>query len=151
MQSLNLPAFPFRIREEEDKKQIFDIFRRKFVSLTPEEWVRQHFMAWLLVQKQYPLGLIAVEVSLKYHWMQKRADAIIYGTDGQPLMIVECKAPSVKLSQDVFDQIARYNFNFGVKYLLVTNGLVHYCCLKKGEGNDWVFLEEVPDYPSLNG
>lgn len=150
MQSLNLPAFPFRIREGEGRKQIFDVFRKKYVTLTPEEWVRQHFLAWMHLQKQYPLGLIAVEVSLKYHRLQKRADAIIYGKDGQPLMMVECKAPSVKLTQEVFDQIARYNFSFGVKYLAVTNGLVHYCCRREGESTSWVFLEEVPDFEALS-
>lgn len=149
MQTLNLPAFPFRTREEEGKRQIFDVFRKRYVSLTPEEWVRQHFLSWLHLHKHYPLGLIAVEISLKYHQLQKRADSIIYGKEGQPLMMIECKAPSVRLSQDVFDQIARYNFSFGVKYLVVTNGLVHYCCRREGEGTDWVFLEEVPDFDSL--
>ena len=147
MQTLNLPSFPFRTRDIDGRLHIFDVFRKKYVVLAPEEWVRQHFLTWLHIHKQYPLGLIAVEVSLKYHRLKKRADAIIYGKEGQPLMMVECKAPSVGLTQDVFDQVARYNFNFGLKYLVVTNGMVHYCCRR--EGDHWIFLEEVPDFGDL--
>jgi predicted type IV restriction endonuclease len=150
MQSLNLPVFPFRFREEDDKKLIFDAFRKKFVSLTPEEWVRQHFLTWLHLHKGYPMGLIAVEVSLKYNHMQRRADAMVYGKNGQPLMIVECKAPEVQITQEVFDQIARYNFSFGVKFLAVTNGMKHYCCKKTGVDLQWEFLEEVPGFENLS-
>lgn len=150
MQSLNLPVFPFRIRQEGEKKVIFDAFRKRFVALTPEEWVRQHFLTWLHLHKGYPMGLIAVEVSLKYNNMQKRADAMIYGINGQPLMIVECKAPEVQITQEVFDQIARYNFSFGVKFLAVTNGLKHYCCKNTGAGLQWKFLEEVPGFENLS-
>lgn len=149
MQSLNLPTFPFKVIEKEGKKMIFDSFRKKYVALTPEEWVRQHFLAWLHFNKGYPAGLISVEISLMYNKLQKRADAIIYGKAGQPLMMVECKAPEIKITQDVFDQIARYNFSFGVKYLAVTNGLEHFCCKKNGDTPQWTFLDEVPTYENL--
>ncbi|HSV87538.1 MAG TPA: type I restriction enzyme HsdR N-terminal domain-containing protein [Bacteroidales bacterium] len=150
MDLLNLPAYPFRIREVEGRKQIFDIFRKKYVSLTPEEWVRQHFLVWLNKNLGYPAGLISVEASLKYNNLKKRADAIIYGKNGKALLIVECKAPDVKLTQNAFDQLARYNFAFGVRHLLVTNGLNHYCCVRKDKGTDWVFLEEIPAFDNIN-
>ncbi|MBW6496909.1 MAG: type I restriction enzyme HsdR N-terminal domain-containing protein [Bacteroidales bacterium] len=150
MESLNLPVFPFRLKEEGGKRLIFDAFRKKYVSLTPEEWVRQHFLAWLHLHKGYPAGLIAVEVSLKYNNMQKRADAMVYGREALPLMMVECKAPGVKITQAAFDQIARYNFSFGVKYLAVTNGLEHFCCMKTDDGPGWIFLEDIPDFGQLS-
>ncbi len=150
METLNLPVFAFRLKQEGKKKLIFDTFRKKYVTLTPEEWVRQHFLVWLHLHKGYPAGLIAVEVSLKYNNMQKRADAIIYGKEARPLMMVECKAPEVKITQEVFDQIARYNFSFDVKYLAVTNGLEHFCCMKTDDGPGWVFLEDIPDFGQLS-
>jgi len=150
MQSLNLPVFPFKVADQEGKKMIFDSFRKKYVALTPEEWVRQHFLAWLHFHKGYPVGLIAVEVSLLYNNLKKRADAIIYGKNGQALMMVECKAPEVRITQDVFDQIARYNFSFGVRYLAVTNGIDHYCCIRTDNGQQWTFLDEIPSYDKLS-
>jgi predicted type IV restriction endonuclease len=150
MVQLNLPAYHCKLVQEQEKTLIFDSFRKKYVVLTPEEWVRQHFLHWLVGSKGYPLGLIAVETSLKYNRLNKRADAIIYNKAGKPQMIVECKAPEVKITQDAFDQIARYNFGFGVKFLAVTNGLQHYCC-RMQEGEDgWQFLEEFPDFQQLN-
>jgi len=149
MQQLNLPCYPFRLVEKEGKKHIFDAFRGRYVVLTPEEWVRQHFLSWLVSQKGYPRGLISVEAPLKYHRLSKRADAIVYSNTGKPLMIVECKAPHIKITQDVFDQIGRYNFPFGVGFLTVTNGLIHYCCKRDETGQKWVFLEEIPLYEQL--
>ncbi|HSV77536.1 MAG TPA: type I restriction enzyme HsdR N-terminal domain-containing protein [Bacteroidales bacterium] len=150
MDLLNLPAFPFKLRELKGRKQIFDIFRKKYVALNPEEWVRQHFLAYLIQHRGYPAGLIAVEASLKYNSLQKRADAIVYGKQGKALLIIECKAPEIKLTQDTFDQLARYNFAFGVNHLVVTNGLDHYCCARKGHGTDWNFLDEVPAFEELD-
>lgn len=149
MPSLNLPAFQFKYALRNGKKMIFDPFRKKFVTLTPEEWVRQHFLAWLHYCKGYPRGLISVEAPLRYNNMQKRADAIVYANTGHPIMIIECKAPEVVITQDVFDQIARYNFSFGVSFLAVTNGMDHYCCTKPDNDDKWVFLEGVPDYGAL--
>ena len=119
------------------------------MALTPEEWVRQHFLAWLSVEKDYPAGLISVEAPLKYHRLQKRADGVIYHRSGIPLMVVECKAPSVKITQEVFDQVARYNMAFGVPFLAVTNGLEHFCCRRSEIFPGWVFLEEIPSYHAL--
>jgi predicted type IV restriction endonuclease len=150
MDLLNLPAFPFKLRELNGRKQIFDRFRKKYVALTPEEWVRQHFLAYLILHRGYPAGLIAVEASLKYNSLQKRADAIVCGKQGKALLIIECKAPEIKLTQDTFDQLARYNFAFGVKHLVVTNGLDHYCCARKGQGTDWDFLEEIPAFEDID-
>ncbi|MFO7977706.1 MAG: type I restriction enzyme HsdR N-terminal domain-containing protein [Bacteroidales bacterium] len=149
MQPLNLPAYPFRMRQQGDKALIFDAFRKKYVALTPEEWVRQHFLAWLALEKFYPVGLIAVEAPLKYHRMAKRADAIIYDQQGKALMIIECKAPEVKITQKVFDQVARYNLPFQVAYLVVTNGMEHFCCKMNDAAQGWAFLDQVPDYLNL--
>ncbi len=150
MNPLNLPAYNCKLRQEPEKTLIFDPFRKKYVVLTPEEWVRQHFLHWLVNHKGYPLGLIAVETALKYIKMNKRADAIVYSNTGKPQMIIECKAPEVKISQDAFDQIARYNYSFGVKFLAVTNGMQHYCCRMKEDTESWQFLEEFPDYQHLS-
>jgi len=150
MDVLNLPAYPFKIKEVKGRKQIFDQYRKKFVALTPEEWVRQHFLVYLNLHRGYPAGLIAVETSLRYNTLQKRADAIVYGKQGKALLMIECKAPDVKLTQDTFDQLARYNFAFGVNYLVVTNGLDHYCCARNGQETDWVFLEEIPAFEDID-
>lgn len=149
MQALNLPAYPFRLRQQAGKPYIFDAIRRKFVALTPEEWVRQHFLAWLTKEKGYPGGLLAVEAPLRYHRLKKRADAIVYDQNGKPLMILECKAPQVKISQEAFDQVARYNFSFGVNYLAVTNGMEHFFCRRIEGSTQWQFLENLPDYHLL--
>lgn len=145
--TLNLPVFEWKIVEKDGKRLIFDIFRKKYVALTPEEWVRQHFLRWLTRDKAYPSGLISVETSLVYNKMNRRADAIVYGRNGQPLMIIECKAPHIKIDQDVFDQAAMYNFPMGVKYLAVTNGLSHFCCHRNNDG--WSFLKDMPAYDTI--
>jgi len=150
MKQLNLPAFSFRILHRAGKPYIFDDFRKRYVALTPEEWVRQHFLRWLKDHLGYPGGLMAVEASLQYNRMPRRADAIIYGTGGNPLMIIECKAPEVAITQDVFDQVARYNYPFGVGYLVVTNGREHFCCVRDEKKQTWQFLEEVPPFSRLN-
>ena len=146
MQQLSLPTFNFKLRNEIGKVSIFDTFRKKYVALTPEEWVRQHFLHWLVNYKGFPSGLIAVETSLKYNRLKKRADAIVYNKSGKPMMIVECKAPEVTITQDAFDQIAIYNYKVGVKYLAVTNGLKHFCCQWMTSSGSWMFLEDFPDF-----
>ena len=149
MQTLNLPSYPLKIINRSGKPHVFDVFRKRYVKLTPEEWVRQNFLWWMRNEKEYPASLIAVEASLTYNRMVRRADAIVYGRSAFPLMIIECKAPAVKITGDVFDQIARYNFSFGVEYLVVTNGMEHYCCRKDAGSQGWTFLESVPAYAQL--
>lgn len=149
MQSLNLPEYPLKIEHRGTKAFVFDIFRKRYILLTPEEWVRQHFLWWLHKGKGYPASLIAVEASLTYNRMKRRADAIIFSSSGKPLMIVECKSTSHTINESVFDQVARYNFPFGVEYLAVTNGLTHFCCLRDEASGKWLFLEDVPDYQTL--
>lgn len=144
MQELNLPKYQFKLKEADGKIQIFDAFRKKYVVLTPEEWVRQNFLQYLITEKRYAASLIAVEAGLKYNELQKRADILVYDKQGSPFLLVECKAPEVKISQDVFDQVARYNMSFKVTYLVVTNGMDHFCCKMDYEKNSYRFLEEIP-------
>ena len=150
MQELNLPSVALNIQNRSGKTCVFDIFRKRFVVLTPEEWVRQRFLRFLCEHKAYPAGLIAVETSLHYNRLAKRADAIVYNTLGKPLMIIECKAPDVKITQEVFDQVARYNFSFGVDYLTVTNGMLHYCVKKNVQATEWEALDDIPPYDDIN-
>ena len=149
MQQLNLPLFDFRIRESEKQKEIFDPVRKKFVALTPEEWVRQNFIRYLAEYKNVPLSLIAVEKALSLHKLTKRTDIVVYGKAAKPRMIVECKAPGVKISQAVFEQIGRYNMTLRVEFLVVTNGLNHYCAKIDFERNAFSFLAEIPDYTTI--
>lgn len=149
MQTLNLPYFEFRIKDENGKKFIFDRWRKKYVSLTPEEWVRQNFIMYLIHEKKFPASLIAIEKSLNIGKRIKRTDIVVYNNLAEPLLIVECKAPEVKINQDVFDQIIRYNMTLNVKYLVVTNGLQHYCSKLDYLLNSCDFLKEIPDYKDL--
>ena len=143
---LNLPQYSFRLREKLGKKLIFDSFRRQWVSLTPEEWVRQNFARYLTEEKHFPASLVAIERSLKINQRDFRTDIVLFSKSGNPLIVVECKAPEVKISQQVFDQIARYNLDLRVSYLIVTNGLEHYCCRFDQEFLTYTFLTEIPDY-----
>jgi len=144
MKALNLPPYQFKIKQQGLRTQIFDSIRKKYVVLTPEEWVRQNFLQFLIQQKNYPASLIAVEAGLKYNQLQKRMDVLVYDKQGTPHLMVECKAPEVKINQDVFDQIARYNMVFKVKYLVVTNGMHHFCCLMDYTNNAYQYLEQIP-------
>jgi len=143
---LNLPKAELSIKSKENKQFIFDIIRKKYMVLTPEEWVRQHVVHYLLNQKKYPKSIIAVEKQLTVNKMKKRFDVLVYNTTGTPEIIVECKAPKVKITQDTFDQIARYNLKLNANYLMVTNGLQHYFCMMDAENEKYVFLEELPEY-----
>lgn len=147
---LNLPVYDFRTTQKEGGTYIFDIFRRRWVKLTPEEWVRQHFVRYLTEERHFPASLIAVERSLKFNRQDFRADAVVFSTSGKPLLVVECKAPEVKISQKVFDQIVRYNFEFQVDFLIVTNGIAHYCCKIDKIAQTYEFLKEIPDYREIN-
>ena len=144
MQQLNLPTYKFRIKSSENKFFIFDIIRKKYVMLTPEEWVRQHFILYLIEEKQYPISLIAVEKKITINKLTKRTDILIFNSDGKPDIIVECKAPSVKITQETFDQIARYNLKLNANYLVTTNGLEHFYCKMNVKNERYDFLEDIP-------
>lgn len=146
MQSLNFPDYIFRFKSNENKPLIFDEVRKKFVALTPEEWVRQHTVQFLLTEKNYPISHINIEKQIKLHDMTKRYDIVVYNSDGSIHLIVECKAPNIPIDQNVFDQIARYNFVLKADYLMVTNGLEHYYCKMDLKNAKYVFLEKIPPY-----
>ncbi|MCX6287211.1 MAG: type I restriction enzyme HsdR N-terminal domain-containing protein [Bacteroidetes bacterium] len=151
MTKLNLPEYPYRIRTNKDgKHEIHDPVRKKFVRLTPEEWVRQNFLNFLVSRHNYPASLIHVEASLTYNRLSKRSDIVVYGNHGKPLLAVECKAPSVEITQLVFDQLAMYNFTLKVSYLVLTNGIQHYICQMEPAKGRYTFLEEFPDYNELH-
>ena len=146
---LNLPQYEIKIGEKDGKRTIFDFLRRKYVALTPEEWVRQHFTHFLVAQKGYPKGLLANEVELRVGEKRLRCDTVLYNKEGQPRMIIEYKAPTIQLQQKTFDQISVYNLLLHVDYLIVSNGLQHYCCKMDYEGQKYVFVEGIPDYENL--
>jgi hypothetical protein len=148
MLSLNLPHYEFTI-DIATPPRIFDFIRKRYVALTPEEWVRQNFLKYLVTEKKYPRSLILIEQTLQVNQMKKRCDAVIYDNLGKPMMIIEFKKPEVPINQKVFDQIARYNIPLHVKYLMVSNGLRHYCSSIDFENNNYHFLEEIPSYTAL--
>ena len=145
MQKLNYPSFTFKLKTNENKTLIFDIVRKKYVTLTPEEWVRQNTIHYLFKEKNYPISLMAVEKQIKIRTLRKRIDIVSYTNDGIPFLIVECKAPSVQISQDTFDQIARYNLKLEAQILMVTNGISHYYCVMNHKKQAYEFLSELPD------
>lgn len=149
MSELNLPPYEVKVREANGQRQIFDILRRKYVALTPEEWVRQHFVHLLTEHLGYPTALLANEVPLQVGDKRVRADSVLYSPTLQPQMIVEYKAPTVAITQKVFDQITVYNLLLHVDYLIVSNGLQTYCCKMDYEHQTYVFLENIPPYQSL--
>ncbi|NHM07964.1 type I restriction enzyme HsdR N-terminal domain-containing protein [Flavobacterium sp. CYK-4] len=144
MQKLNFPAYNFRFKNSENKVAIFDEIRKKFVVLTPEEWVRQHVIQYLLLEKNYPKSYINVEKILKINGLSKRYDVVVFNADGSIRLLVECKAPEVKITQNTFDQIARYNLTLQADYLMVTNGQNHYFCQMDFEQEKYKFLKELP-------
>lgn len=149
MVSLNLPPFTPKVIEKEGKPMIFDQIRRKYVALTPEEWVRQHFVHFLMAEKNYPKELLANEVTLKLNRTTKRCDTVAYSSDLTPLVLVEYKSPDVTITQDVFDQIARYNRVLRVDYLIVSNGMQHFCCKLNYSNNEYAYLQEIPTYEEI--
>lgn len=146
MLSLNFPSYPFRFKSSENKQQIFDIIRKKFVSLQPEEWVRQNVIHFLTMDKKYPTSLINVEKTLSLNGLKKRYDVVVFNTDGSIHILVECKSPNIKISQVVFDQIARYNLKMQSEYLMVSNGLDHFYCKMNYEEEKYSFLRQIPDF-----
>lgn len=147
--SLNLPSYEVRLGGTRESPLIFDFLRRRYVALTPEEWVRQHFTHWLVEHKGYPKGLLGNEIGLKTAGKKLRCDSILYDTVARPRMIIEYKAPTIPIQQKVFDQITVYNFLLHVDYLIVSNGLQHYCCRMDYEHRRYEFLREIPDYGAL--
>ena len=143
-EKLNLPKFNFKNRLVDNTIQIFDEVRKGYFKLTPEEWVRQHVINYLAVYKNYPIGLMQVEKLIKYNNLNTRADLIINDRDFKPVVLVECKAPNVRIGKDAFDQIAKYNFTLKAKYLFVTNGLKHYCCSINYTSGKTEFLKDIP-------
>jgi hypothetical protein len=146
MQKLNLPNYNFKLKSSENKTLIFDNLRKKYLVLTPEEWVRQNFVSFLIDQKKYPTSLIALEKQLIINNRKKRTDILIFDKNGKHDIIVECKAPSIKITQDTFDQIARYNLKLKANYLIVTNGLEHFYCKMDFVKEAYIFLKDIPDY-----
>ena len=149
MRKLNLPSYEFQYRMEDEKRFVLDVFRKKYVMLTPEEEVRQNFARYLMEEKGYPASLMMTEYSLKLNEMIRRCDILVHKPAGKPAVLVECKAPNVKISSETFDQAARYNMVFRVKYLMVTNGLKHYCCYVDFENQKVEFMTEIPPYDTL--
>lgn len=149
MSSLNFPSYTFKIKDMDGRKYIFDRLRKKYVALQPEEWVRQHMIEYLVSDLKYPASLIGNEISLTYNGLQKRCDSVVYNKHGEAIMIIEYKAPTVEITQKTFDQIALYNTQLKVKYLLVSNGLRHFCCKVDLDGKGFSFLQSIPCFEEL--
>ncbi len=148
MFKLNLPEFNITVRKEEGKVLIFDIIRKKYIVLTPEEWVRQHFIHYLINHLNYPKALFRIEGSLTFNKLQKRSDIVIHDREGKPWMLVECKAPNIKLTQKAFNQVAVYNMTIGARFVAVTNGMVQYCFEPSHRGNV-NHLTSFPEFPVI--
>jgi hypothetical protein len=146
---LNLPPYPFKIREEAEALYIFDEIRKKFLLLTPEEWVRQHFVKFLTTEKKYPRSLIKLEGGLTLNTLRKRSDILVYNTLGEKIMLIECKAPGVRIVQAAFDQVSRYNLVHQTPLIVVTNGMEHHYCKIDFTAGSYRFIPEIPEYSSL--
>ena len=149
MYELNLPKYGIKIANENGHQTIFDVLRRKYVALTPEEWVRQHFVHYLIEHKGYPQALMANEIKLAIGNKKLRCDSVLYDRSLKPRMIIEYKAPTVNITQKVFDQITIYNMLLHVDYLVVSNGIKHYCCRMDYDNQKYLFLEDIPDYQNI--
>ena len=146
MQPLNFPSYTFRVKNSENRPLIFDEIRKKFIVLTPEEWVRQHVVKFLIQEKNYPISHINVEKQITLNGLKKRYDIVVFKQDGKLDKLVECKAPEITISQNTFDQIAQYNFKLNANYLMVTNGLAHYYCQMDFVAEKYQFMQEIPDF-----
>lgn len=146
--ALNLPPVDLRIGVEDGETKVFDHLRDKWVVLTPEEWVRQHFTAWLQCERHYPASLISNEIGIDVNGTRKRCDTVVFSRKAKPFIIVEYKAPGIKITQNVFDQIVRYNIALHADYLVVSNGLSHFCCKINYADNSYHFIPDIPDYLS---
>ncbi len=150
MTELNLPPFDVKLKRSEKYFSIWDNIRRKYLVLTPEEWVRQHFVNYIVTEKNYPPALISNEKQITLNNTRRRCDTVVYNSKLQPVVIIEYKAPQVSITQDVFNQIVRYNMVLKVKYLIVSNGMEHYCCIIDYENDTYRYLNEIPDYRNLD-
>lgn len=149
MEALNLPTYSFSVKSKDGRNYIFDAIRKKYIVLSPEEWVRQNFIQYLIKEKGYPAPLITVEQQFSFNRMQKRTDILVYNKMGDPVVLVECKAPSIPISNSVFDQIGLYNLAHHVPWLIVTNGKKHYCCRYFEEGGNYEFTDFIPDWSAV--
>lgn len=149
METLNLPTYSFTVKSEAGRNYIFDSIRRKYIILTPEEWVRQNFIQYLVKEKKFPASLITVEQQFSFNKMLKRTDILVYNKLGNPVVLVECKAPSVPISRSVFDQIGLYNLTHHVPWLIVTNGIKHYCCRYDKPEGKYRFTDFIPDWQAV--
>lgn len=149
MLRLNLPVYTPKLIEIEGKHLIYDPIRKKNVALTPEEWVRQHFVNYLITEKEYPSERLANEVTIAVNGLNRRCDTVIYNAYLEPIGIIEYKSHQVKITQEVFEQIARYNIPLRVRYLIITNGLQHYCCEINYQKGSYAYLEDIPCYLHL--
>ena len=147
--SLNLPDYPLNVKKNGNRLVVFDRLRKRYVALTPEEWVRQHFVEYLIQEKQFPAALMANEVSLTQNGIKRRCDTLVADRQGKPLVIVEYKAPDIEITQQVFDQIVRYNMVLRARYLMVSNGMTHYCCRIDYDNNTYAFLTDIPRYEEI--
>ncbi len=146
---LNFPEYAIPQKKVGSKNYLFGFVRRKYFLQTPEEWVRQHVLQFLAKDRGYPKSFLAVEKALRVNTLLRRTDVVAYNSSGEPVLIVECKAPNVKITQAVFDQIAAYNISLKVDYLFITNGLEHYCCKIDYETNSYTFIDNLPSYDEL--
>jgi len=149
MLQLNLPQYSFRIKKQNEKLVIFDSQRKRYVALTPEEWVRQNFIRFLIEEKGYPAAYLAIEKQLNMNGMKKRCDAILYNEHVQPFLIIELKAPNVAISQATFDQVAVYNAKLKVDFFIISNGIEHFCCKVNTETARYEFFPEIPDFNQI--
>lgn len=149
MLTLNLPSYETKITRHDGKMQIYDAIRRCYVALTPEEWVRQHFVHYLIECKGYPATLMGNEVAITLNGTKRRCDTVVYDRALRPRAIIEYKAPEVKITKEVFAQISRYNLTLKVDYLIISNGLKHYCCKMDYSGNTFIFMNEIPEYEAI--
>lgn len=149
MRELNLPYYPFKLKSDGKKYLILDELRKKYLVLTPEEWVRQHIVQYLINFKNYPKGLISLEKGLRLNDLMKRTDVVVYDHQGNPLLLIECKAPEIKITQDVFDQAARYNSVYKLKYMIVSNGLEHFCAEIDHQTSNYNFLNDIPSFNNI--
>ena len=149
MYQLNLPQFEIKICKRNERTYVFDVLRKKYIALTPEEWVRQHFVHFLMEHKGYPASLLINEVELMIGNKKLRCDSLLYGTDGKPRMIIEYKAPYIPVTEKVFNQIYSYNLILKADYLIISNGMQHIACRVDYANNKYVFLRDIPDYKTL--
>ncbi len=149
MHRLNLPTYSLTVKSEAGRKYIFDPVRKKYIALSPEEWVRQNFIQFLVRDRSYPLSLITVEQEFLFNRMRKRTDILVYRRTGKPVLLVECKSPDVKITRAVFDQIGLYNLSYRLPWLIVTNGLQHFCCRLDETAGKYVFTDSIPSWSEL--